>query len=271
MRARAAAQNKLHRNAGPEDLAATEAMLARVTAPGAAFAPAFVAEFRTFTAELRDFFNGGAFADMLALLRPSLPDDALQARARGRAAAPSRRALLRPRTLRPSTHCRKRSCGRTPAAVAACHNLADPVTRRAGRSRALGRPRRRLASAAAVAMGHVGCLLVALCCGSLERVASWTRAAPGAGALPGGPARAGKRRRGRAGRRRRPRAGRAARAHVAARVPRVRPGQRCALLAAASAALLGAPRVPAAHSARTTPRLPPWLVGTRKVLGSLRA
>lgn len=91
-RARAAAQNKLHRNAGPEDLAATEAMLARVTAPGAAFAPAFVAEFRTFTAELRDFFNAGAFADMLALLRPSLPDDALQARARGRAAAPGRRA-----------------------------------------------------------------------------------------------------------------------------------------------------------------------------------
>ncbi len=89
MRARAPAQNKLHRNAGPEDLAATEAMLARVTAPGAAFAPAFVAEFRTFTAELRDFFNAGAFADMLALLRPSLPDDALQARARPRAGRPA--------------------------------------------------------------------------------------------------------------------------------------------------------------------------------------
>lgn len=74
-------QNKLHRNAGPEDLAATEAMLSRVTAPGADYSADFVAEFRTFTRELRDFFNAGAFTDMLALLRPSLPDDATQVRA----------------------------------------------------------------------------------------------------------------------------------------------------------------------------------------------
>ena len=81
-------QNKLHRNAGPEDLVATEAMLARVTAtPGgwAADAPqacavsclsrncephrhapageypdAFVSEFRLFTKELRDFFGAGS-------------------------------------------------------------------------------------------------------------------------------------------------------------------------------------------------------------------
>lgn len=73
-------QNKLHRNAGPEDLAATEAMLARVTAPGAGFSPDFVAEFRTFTRELRDFFNAGSFMDLVAALEPSLPDQATAVR-----------------------------------------------------------------------------------------------------------------------------------------------------------------------------------------------
>ena len=75
-----AAQNKLHRNAGPEDLAATEAMLARVTVPGADFPADFVAEFRTFTRELRDFFNAGSFMDMVAALEPSLPDQATAVR-----------------------------------------------------------------------------------------------------------------------------------------------------------------------------------------------
>ena len=42
-----ALQNKLHRNAGPEDLVATEEMLARVSQGG--YNEAFVAEFRTFT------------------------------------------------------------------------------------------------------------------------------------------------------------------------------------------------------------------------------
>ena len=40
-------QNKLHRNAGPEDLVATEEMLARVSKGG--YPDAFVAEFRVFT------------------------------------------------------------------------------------------------------------------------------------------------------------------------------------------------------------------------------
>ena len=75
-----APQNKLHRNAGPEDLAATEAMLARVTAPGAGFSPDFVAEFRAFTCELRDFFNAGSFLDLVAALEPSLPDQATAVR-----------------------------------------------------------------------------------------------------------------------------------------------------------------------------------------------
>ena len=40
-------QNKLHRNAGPEDLVATEEMLTRVSKGG--YPDAFVAEFRVFT------------------------------------------------------------------------------------------------------------------------------------------------------------------------------------------------------------------------------
>ena len=43
----ACVQNKLHRNAGPEDLVATEEMLARVSQGG--YPEAFVAEFRVFT------------------------------------------------------------------------------------------------------------------------------------------------------------------------------------------------------------------------------
>ena len=71
-------QNKLHRNAGPEDLVATEAVLQRITAPGTDYSGAFVEEFKVFTAELRDFFNAGSFADMLGALRESLDDSATQ-------------------------------------------------------------------------------------------------------------------------------------------------------------------------------------------------
>lgn len=68
------AQNKLHRNAGPEDLVATEEMLARITAPGADYSGDFVREFRTFTGELRDFFNAGSLADLLRALRGSMDE-----------------------------------------------------------------------------------------------------------------------------------------------------------------------------------------------------
>jgi phosphoglucan,water dikinase len=68
-------QNKLHRNAGPEDLVATEALLGRVTANPGEFPDAFVHELRLFTAELRDFFNAASLGDLLAALRPSLADD----------------------------------------------------------------------------------------------------------------------------------------------------------------------------------------------------
>lgn len=56
---------------------ATEAMLQRVSADGS-FSPDFVQEFRTFTAELRDFFNAGSFRDMLTGLQGSLDDSAQQ-------------------------------------------------------------------------------------------------------------------------------------------------------------------------------------------------
>jgi hypothetical protein len=72
------AQNKLHRNAGPEDLVATEEMLARITAPGADYSADFVSEFRVFTQELRDFFNAASLADLLNALRPSLDDSGNQ-------------------------------------------------------------------------------------------------------------------------------------------------------------------------------------------------
>ncbi|KAL4852989.1 Phosphoglucan [Chlorella vulgaris] len=71
-------QNKLHRNAGPEDLHTTEAMLARVTANPGEFNDNFVNEFRTFTSELRDFFNAGSLTDMLQGLRPGLDDGSAQ-------------------------------------------------------------------------------------------------------------------------------------------------------------------------------------------------
>ena len=57
---------------------ATEAVLKRITAPGTDYSGAFVEEFMIFTAELRDFFNAGSFADMLAALRESLDDSATQ-------------------------------------------------------------------------------------------------------------------------------------------------------------------------------------------------
>lgn len=54
-------QNKLHRNAGPEDLVATEAMLARITQNPGEYNEAFVEQFKIFHKELKDFFNAGRF------------------------------------------------------------------------------------------------------------------------------------------------------------------------------------------------------------------
>lgn len=54
-------QNKLHRNAGPEDLIATEAMLARITRNPGEYSEAFVEQFKIFHHELKDFFNAGKY------------------------------------------------------------------------------------------------------------------------------------------------------------------------------------------------------------------
>lgn len=58
-------QNKLHRCAGPEDLATSEKLLARVTDPSAHYSPAFVDEFKRFHAELKEFFNARSLQEQL--------------------------------------------------------------------------------------------------------------------------------------------------------------------------------------------------------------
>jgi phosphoglucan,water dikinase len=66
-------QNKLHRNAGPEDLVAAEAMLERLENEMGAYSEAFLSEFRTFVAELREFFGAASLAALLKDgVRPSL-------------------------------------------------------------------------------------------------------------------------------------------------------------------------------------------------------
>ncbi|XP_011074900.1 phosphoglucan, water dikinase, chloroplastic [Sesamum indicum] len=65
-------QNKLHRNAGPEDLVATEAMLARITKKPGEYSEAFVEQFKIFHRELKDFFNAGSLEEQLESIRDSL-------------------------------------------------------------------------------------------------------------------------------------------------------------------------------------------------------
>jgi phosphoglucan,water dikinase len=61
-------QNKLHRCAGPGDLATSRAILERVTAPGADYSPAFVREFRVFHEQLKEFFNARSLDERLTAL-----------------------------------------------------------------------------------------------------------------------------------------------------------------------------------------------------------
>ncbi|XP_077226596.1 chloroplastidic phosphoglucan, water dikinase (ATGWD3) [Tasmannia lanceolata] len=70
-------QNKLHRNAGPEDLIATEAMLARITKNPGEYSEPFVQQFRIFHNELKDFFNAGSLAEQLESIRESLDGQSL--------------------------------------------------------------------------------------------------------------------------------------------------------------------------------------------------
>ncbi len=62
-------QNKLHRCAGPEDLKTSAALLERITAEGADYAPSFVGEFRIFHNELKEFFNASGLEEMLESLQ----------------------------------------------------------------------------------------------------------------------------------------------------------------------------------------------------------
>lgn len=61
-------QNKLHRNAGPEDLVATEAMLAKITTTPGQYSKAFIEQFRIFYHELKDFFNAGRLVALYIFL-----------------------------------------------------------------------------------------------------------------------------------------------------------------------------------------------------------
>ena len=65
-------QNKLHRCAGPEDFETSSALLARITASGANYSPAFVEQFRIFHEELKEFFNAQSLDQRLDALRPSV-------------------------------------------------------------------------------------------------------------------------------------------------------------------------------------------------------
>ncbi|XP_015698644.1 phosphoglucan, water dikinase, chloroplastic isoform X2 [Oryza brachyantha] len=71
-------QNKLHRNAGPEDLIATEAMLARITKTPGEYSEAFVEQFKIFYSELKDFFNAGSLFEQLESIKESLNKSGLE-------------------------------------------------------------------------------------------------------------------------------------------------------------------------------------------------
>ncbi|KAG7029097.1 Phosphoglucan, water dikinase, chloroplastic [Cucurbita argyrosperma subsp. argyrosperma] len=72
-------QNKLHRNAGPEDLIATEAMLARITKNPGEYSEAFIEQFKIFCRELKDFFNAGSLAEQLESIKESVDERGLSA------------------------------------------------------------------------------------------------------------------------------------------------------------------------------------------------
>lgn len=61
-------QNKLHRNAGPEDLVAAEAMYERLNNERGNYSQGFMSEFELFLAELRDFFNAKSLSDLLSAI-----------------------------------------------------------------------------------------------------------------------------------------------------------------------------------------------------------
>ncbi|XP_078433717.1 chloroplastidic phosphoglucan, water dikinase (ATGWD3) [Wolffia australiana] len=67
-------QNKLHRNAGPEDLVATEAMLSKITKNPGEYSASFIDQFKIFHLELKDFFNAGSLTEQLESIRESMDE-----------------------------------------------------------------------------------------------------------------------------------------------------------------------------------------------------
>ena len=65
-------QNKLHRNAGPEDLVAAELMYERILSQQDELNADFVKEYSLFMSELREFFNAGNLAETLRKVRRSM-------------------------------------------------------------------------------------------------------------------------------------------------------------------------------------------------------
>jgi phosphoglucan,water dikinase len=81
-------QNKLHRSAGPEDLATSTALLERITRAEADYPPDFIREFRRFHEELKEFFNASTVDEQFNKLlesgvlgEPSAIRDFLRAKA----------------------------------------------------------------------------------------------------------------------------------------------------------------------------------------------
>ena len=68
-------QNKLHRNAGPEDLITTEVVLERITARDGEYSKDFVREFKEFHRELKRFFNASNVFERLEQLKGTLDAD----------------------------------------------------------------------------------------------------------------------------------------------------------------------------------------------------
>ncbi len=67
-------QNKLHRNAGPEDLRTSEALLAEVLANRQRYPAAFVKELSVFHEELEEFFQARSLPKLLESFAATLPD-----------------------------------------------------------------------------------------------------------------------------------------------------------------------------------------------------
>lgn len=68
-------QNKLHRNAGPEDLQTSSSLLARFEANPADYPSNFLEEFRRFHAELEEFFLARSLRDQLEAVATGAPDE----------------------------------------------------------------------------------------------------------------------------------------------------------------------------------------------------